>query len=75
MQETEDWQKKFLSDGLHPTPEGNAMVYQEVIRVFYEAWLSAGEKPYDFPHHSEIDGKNLRMHSINNAYDLTAYDT
>ncbi|KAE8124242.1 hypothetical protein FH972_019144 [Carpinus fangiana] len=58
MQETDGWQKKFLSDGLHLTPEGNAMVYQEVIRVFYEAWLSAGEMPYDFPHHSEIDGKN-----------------
>ncbi|XP_059444094.1 GDSL esterase/lipase At5g62930-like [Corylus avellana] len=58
MQETEGWQKKFLSDGLHLTPEGNAMVYQEVIRVFYEAWLSAGEMPYDFPHHSEIDGNN-----------------
>ncbi|XP_062170704.1 GDSL esterase/lipase At5g62930 [Alnus glutinosa] len=58
MQETEGWQKKFLSDGLHLTPEGNAMVYQEVIRVFNEAWLSAGEMPYDFPHHSEIDGRN-----------------
>ncbi|KAI4336157.1 hypothetical protein L6164_014721 [Bauhinia variegata] len=26
MQETEGWQKKFLSDGLHLTPEGNAVV-------------------------------------------------
>ncbi|KAI4336152.1 hypothetical protein L6164_014717 [Bauhinia variegata] len=58
MQETEGWQKKFLSDGLHLTPEGNAVVYQEVIKVFNESWLCADELPYDFPHHSEIDGKN-----------------
>ncbi|XP_048138641.1 GDSL esterase/lipase At5g62930 isoform X2 [Rhodamnia argentea] len=58
MQETEGWQKKFLSDGLHLTPEGNAVVYQEVIRVFSEAWLCAEEMPYDFPHHSVIDGSN-----------------
>ncbi|KAI7985213.1 GDSL esterase/lipase [Camellia lanceoleosa] len=57
MQETEGWQKKFLSDGLHLTPEGNAVVHQEVVRVFNEAGLTAPEMPYDFPHHSEIDGK------------------
>ncbi|KAL3716874.1 hypothetical protein ACJRO7_008451 [Eucalyptus globulus] len=55
MQETEGWQKKFLSDGLHLTPEGNAVVYQEVIRVFNGAWLCAEEMPHDFPSHSEID--------------------
>ncbi|KAL6997146.1 hypothetical protein U1Q18_007270 [Sarracenia purpurea var. burkii] len=60
MQETEDWRKKFLSDGLHLTPEGNAVVHEEVVRVFNEAGLSAAEMPYDFPHHSEIDGKNPR---------------
>ncbi|GLT65476.1 hypothetical protein SLA2020_379080 [Shorea laevis] len=58
MQETEGWEKKYLSDGLHLTPDGNGVVFQEVIRVFNEAWLSAAEMPYDFPHHSEIDGKN-----------------
>ncbi|KAK9278289.1 hypothetical protein L1049_027854 [Liquidambar formosana] len=58
MQETEGWQKKFLSDGLHLTEEGNAMVHQEVVRVFNEAWLSAPDMPYDFPRSSEIDGKN-----------------
>ncbi|KAK6924846.1 SGNH hydrolase-type esterase domain, partial [Dillenia turbinata] len=45
-------------DGLHLTPEGNSIVYQEVQRVFNEAGISAQELPYDFPHHSEIDGKN-----------------
>ncbi|XP_050220936.1 GDSL esterase/lipase At5g62930 [Mercurialis annua] len=58
MQETESWQKKFLRDGLHLTSEGNAVVSREVIRVFSEAWVSAAEMPFDFPHHSEIDGKN-----------------
>lgn len=46
------------SDGLHLTPEGNAVVHQEVVRVFKEAWFSADEMPYDFPHHSVIDGKS-----------------
>ncbi|CAL5444615.1 unnamed protein product [Camellia sinensis] len=57
MQETEGWQKKFLSDGLHLTPEGNAVVHQEVVRVFNEAGLSATEMPYDLPDYLEIDGK------------------
>ncbi|XP_010251204.1 PREDICTED: GDSL esterase/lipase At5g62930 isoform X3 [Nelumbo nucifera] len=58
MQETEGWEKKFLSDGLHLTEEGNAILHQEVVRVFNEAWLCASEMPYDFPHHSEIDWRN-----------------
>ncbi|XP_057422033.1 GDSL esterase/lipase At5g62930-like isoform X2 [Lotus japonicus] len=58
MQETDGWQTKFLRDGLHLTPEGNAVVYQEVIKVFDEAGLSADKMPYDFPHHSKIDPKN-----------------
>ncbi|KAL2459517.1 GDSL esterase/lipase-like [Forsythia ovata] len=48
LQETEGWQKKFLSDGLHLTPEGNAVVHEEVERVFNEAGVSAsnmGENP------------------------------
>ncbi|XP_071733341.1 GDSL esterase/lipase At5g62930 [Rutidosis leptorrhynchoides] len=55
MQETQGWQKKFLSDGLHLTPDGNRFVYEEVVRIFNGAWLSAPEMPSDFPHHSEID--------------------
>ncbi|XP_058087664.1 GDSL esterase/lipase At5g62930-like isoform X2 [Magnolia sinica] len=58
MQETVGWQKKFLSDGLHLTEEGNAVVHREVVRVFNEACLCAPEMPYDFPHHSEIDAEN-----------------
>ncbi|KAF8399680.1 hypothetical protein HHK36_015551 [Tetracentron sinense] len=58
MQETVGWQKKFLSDGLHLTEEGNAVVHKEVVRVFNEAILCASEMPYDFPHNLEIDEKN-----------------
>ncbi|XAR50189.1 hypothetical protein NMG60_11004445 [Bertholletia excelsa] len=57
MQEIVGWQK-LLSDGLHLKPEGNAVVHQEVLRVFNEAGLFASEMPYDFPHHSAIDWKN-----------------
>ncbi|XP_071903769.1 GDSL esterase/lipase At5g62930 isoform X2 [Coffea arabica] len=57
MQEIDGWQK-FLSDGLHLTKDGNAVVYQEVVRVFSETWLPASKMPYDFPHHSEIDPEN-----------------
>lgn len=46
------------SDGLHLTPDGNRVVYEEVVRVFNGAWLSAPEMPSDFPHHSEIDPLN-----------------
>ncbi|XP_060170483.1 GDSL esterase/lipase At5g62930 isoform X1 [Lycium barbarum] len=58
MQETEGWQIKFLSDGLHLTPEGNAIVYQEVVKVLNETSLSATKMSSDVPHHSEIDGQN-----------------
>ncbi|XP_065875556.1 GDSL esterase/lipase At5g62930-like [Euphorbia lathyris] len=58
MQETEGWQKKFLRDGLHLTPEGNSVVSQEVIGVFRESWRAAEQMPYDFPHQSKIDGQN-----------------
>ncbi|RZC61641.1 hypothetical protein C5167_023393 [Papaver somniferum] len=59
MQETEGWQKKFLSDGLHLTAEGNAIVHEEVVRVFSGGGLDATQLASDYPHHSEIDPKNL----------------
>ncbi|PWA87997.1 SGNH hydrolase-type esterase superfamily protein [Artemisia annua] len=58
MQETQGWQKKFLSDGLHLTPDGNKVVFEEVIKVFNGAWLSAPDMPYDFPQYSDIDPHN-----------------
>ncbi|KAL6964410.1 hypothetical protein U1Q18_035465 [Sarracenia purpurea var. burkii] len=76
MQEIEDSQKKFLSDGLHLTPEGNAVVHQEVVRVFSEDGLSAPEMPYDFPCHSEIDGVDpyhSEKRSSTNVYDSVVF--
>ncbi|XP_043707832.1 GDSL esterase/lipase At5g62930 [Telopea speciosissima] len=58
MQETEEWGKKFLRDGLHLTEEGNAFVHQEVVRVFNAESLCASAMPFDFPHHSKIDWKD-----------------
>ncbi|PWA58228.1 SGNH hydrolase-type esterase superfamily protein [Artemisia annua] len=58
MQETQGWQKKFLSDGLHLTPDGNKVVFEEVLKVFNGAWLSAIDMPYDFPQYSDIDPHN-----------------
>ncbi|KAK8569372.1 hypothetical protein V6N13_046431 [Hibiscus sabdariffa] len=58
MQETDGWQKKYLSDGLHLTAQGNAVVFEQVVRVFKEARLHPEEMPYDFPHHSEIDANS-----------------
>ncbi|XP_058749369.1 GDSL esterase/lipase At5g62930-like [Vicia villosa] len=58
MQETDGWKKKFLWDGLHLTVDGNQVVYQEVIKVFNEAGLSADKMPFDFPPHLKIDHKN-----------------
>ncbi|XP_057804549.1 GDSL esterase/lipase At5g62930 [Salvia miltiorrhiza] len=56
MQETNGWQRRFLSDGLHLTPEGNAVVFGELVKILDEAGFSA--LPYDFPLHSEIDEEN-----------------
>lgn len=61
MQETAGWQKMFLRDGLHLTPEGNAVVHKELVRVFRDAHLRAEEMPYDFPHHSVITGENPEL--------------
>ncbi|XP_022922525.1 GDSL esterase/lipase At5g62930 [Cucurbita moschata] len=58
LQETEGWQKKFLRDGLHFTPEGNVILHQELEKVLNETSVSAAKLPLDFPHHSEIDGKS-----------------
>lgn len=64
MQKTDGWQKKFLSDGLHLTSEGNAVVSQEVIKIFDGAGFA--DLPYDFPMHSDIDeedpGKTFAHH-------------
>lgn len=59
MQECTGWQKKFLSDGLHLTAEGNAVVHREVVRTLENANIRAEDMPYDFPHHSKIQGQDI----------------
>lgn len=58
MQETVGWQQKYLSDGLHLTPEGNAIVHEELLKILSARGLNFVDMPDDFPHHSIIDGKD-----------------
>ncbi|GKC14514.1 SGNH hydrolase-type esterase superfamily protein, partial [Tanacetum coccineum] len=36
---TQGWHKKFLSDGLHLTPDGNKVVFEEVLSCIQWLWL------------------------------------
>uniref|UniRef100_A0ACD6ACW2 Uncharacterized protein n=1 Tax=Avena sativa TaxID=4498 RepID=A0ACD6ACW2_AVESA len=56
MQTAKGWQKLYLSDGLHLTPEGNALVHKHVVETLRGAGLRAEDMAHDFPHHSKIDG-------------------
>ncbi|EPS71510.1 hypothetical protein M569_03248, partial [Genlisea aurea] len=53
MQQQNGWNKKFLIDGLHLTPEGNGFVFKELVEIFDKNGFS--DLPHDFPLHSEID--------------------
>lgn len=44
------------SDGLHLTPEGNGVVFAELVKILDAAGFS--DLPFDFPQHSEIDAEN-----------------
>ncbi|KAJ4961644.1 hypothetical protein NE237_021554 [Protea cynaroides] len=55
MQEAEKWRKKFLSDGLHLTEGGNAVLHQEVARA-EESSVFLG-----FPSFSNYIGDQLVM--------------
>jgi isoamyl acetate esterase len=45
-----------FSDGLHLTPEGNAVVHKEVVHTLRDTGFKAEGMQHDFPHHSKIDG-------------------
>ena len=49
MRRDPSW-RRFLSDGLHLTPAGNAVVHSELSRVLAEAGV--GSPPSQHPHHS-----------------------
>ncbi|XP_057834896.2 GDSL esterase/lipase At5g62930 isoform X2 [Cryptomeria japonica] len=55
MQETPGWQETYLSDGLHLTPNGNAFVFEEVLKVLNARGWNVSEIPDDFPDYSIID--------------------
>ncbi|KAL6991179.1 hypothetical protein U1Q18_009298 [Sarracenia purpurea var. burkii] len=55
MQQFPDWQKAYLSDGLHLTQAGNRIVFEEVVKKLREAGLSLETLPVDLPLISEID--------------------
>ncbi|PON99114.1 Lipase [Trema orientale] len=55
MQQFPDWEKSFLRDGLHLTPSGNRIVFEEVVRKLMEEGVSLETLPVDLPLISEID--------------------
>ncbi|KAJ6416686.1 hypothetical protein OIU84_002536 [Salix udensis] len=55
MQEFPDWQKAYLSDGLHLTPAGNRIVFEEVVKKLKEQGISVENLPVDLPLIENID--------------------
>ncbi|CAM6108985.1 unnamed protein product [Calypogeia fissa] len=53
MHEASDWQK-YLWDGLHLSAAGNALVFEELVKVLddpsFKPTLKADEMPWDYPH-------------------------
>lgn len=48
------------SDGLHFTPDGNKVVFEELLSVVETSFpsLKWDKMAWDFPEHLEIDGEN-----------------
>ncbi|CAK7350449.1 unnamed protein product [Dovyalis caffra] len=55
MQEFPDWQKAYLSDGLHLTQTGNRFVFEEVVKILKEQGISPENLPVDLPLFANID--------------------
>ncbi|CAM6098249.1 unnamed protein product [Calypogeia fissa] len=49
FQEEADWEEKYLSDGLHLTSQGNAKVFEELLKVLEVISLNKKKVPWDFP--------------------------
>ncbi|KAL8468182.1 hypothetical protein ACS0TY_031424 [Phlomoides rotata] len=58
MQKLPNWEKTCLSDGLHLTPNGNKVVFEEVIAQLKDQKISPGTLPPDLPLFWQIDPKN-----------------
>ncbi|KAL5575290.1 hypothetical protein UlMin_016989 [Ulmus minor] len=55
MQEFPDWKKDCLRDGLHLTPSGNRIVFEEVLMKLRDEGLSLEILPVDLPPITDID--------------------
>ncbi|XP_048543495.1 GDSL esterase/lipase At5g45920-like [Triticum urartu] len=58
MQEFPGWETAFLRDGLHLTPTGNRLLFEEVVFALRDANLSLEALPADLPLCSDIDPDN-----------------
>jgi lysophospholipase L1-like esterase len=59
FQQTQNWRQAYLSDGLHLTPGGNRIFFDELVNVLNGiSFLRADKLPLDFPPFTDIDSKN-----------------
>ncbi|KAH9546861.1 hypothetical protein CY35_11G003700 [Sphagnum magellanicum] len=59
FQQTQNWRQAYLSDGLHLTPGGNRIFFDELVNVLNGiSFLKADKLPIDFPPFTDIDSKN-----------------
>ncbi|MCO5550685.1 hypothetical protein L7F22_004175 [Adiantum nelumboides] len=55
MQEKPGWETRYLSDGLHLTAEGNAVVFEKLLELLNEKGLSFEAMEWDFPEHGDVN--------------------
>ncbi|KAI4965617.1 hypothetical protein ZWY2020_051255 [Hordeum vulgare] len=58
MQQFPDWQTSALSDGLHFTPSGNKILFDEVLKTLESVGFSQHSLRSDLPLFHEIDPKD-----------------
>ncbi|KAH7284320.1 hypothetical protein KP509_34G049000 [Ceratopteris richardii] len=58
MQEKPGWQRSYLSDGLHLSEDGNAVVFTKLIEILNENGFSFEAMKWDFPEHSNVNSQN-----------------
>ncbi|TVU12482.1 hypothetical protein EJB05_46132, partial [Eragrostis curvula] len=58
MQKFPGWEKTFLRDGLHLTPSGNRVLFEEVMFALKDANLGLEALPADLPLFGDIDPEN-----------------
>ncbi|KAI5006563.1 hypothetical protein ZWY2020_033806 [Hordeum vulgare] len=59
MQEFPGWETAFLRDGLHLTPTGNRLLFEEVVFALRDANLSLEALPADLPLCSDINPNDV----------------